>query len=264
MSKKYLITDCWGIASFNLMEGKEEVNGRVTFRGPYTEYDAENRNKRVYPERVMRPEFDRLAVISERYGLLGELDHPQDSTIHLERASHRISKLWWEKPKVGWGEATTISTPAGLVLEALFHENVPVGISSRGVGQGFKRNGVTMIEEGFRLITFDTVADPSYQSAWQEIRESVFEDINKGRVKVPVMENLTHREQLPSEGSVITTRLESLEETIRRADESNNAHPVKESKGEDVSSLCEESQGFELVEFFCDIEEYITDQVKKR
>jgi hypothetical protein len=226
MSKLYLITDCWGLAQFNLCEGKEQASGRVTFRGPYTESDSQNRNRRIYPERVMRPEFDRLAVIAERSGLLGELDHPQDSTIHLERASHKINKLWWDKPKVGYGEATTLPTPAGFVLEALFHENVPVGISSRGVGQGYNKEGVTIIEEGFKLITFDTVADPSYADAWQNIREGVLDDIQKGRVRVYMpsdsMKENTYQGFVPmASGQNVTTKLESLKDTIDRADKSH-------------------------------------------
>jgi len=226
MKKVYLITDCWGLAQFNLCEGKEQANGRVIFRGPYTEYDAQNRNRRIYPERVMRPEFDRLGVIAEKAGLLGELDHPQDSTIHLERASHRITKLWWDKPKVGWGEATTVPTPAGFVLEALFHEGVPIGISSRGVGQGYNREGVTYIDDGFKLITFDTVADPSYAEAWQNIREGVLDDIQKGRVRVFMpgehLKENAYQGFVPSApGQEVTTKLESLESAIKRADESH-------------------------------------------
>lgn len=214
--KLYLLTDCWGTASFQLCEGKAGRDGRVTFTGPFTESDRPNRNNRIYPEKVMRPEFDRLAVIAERYSLLGELDHPADSTIHLERASHRMTRLWWEKPKVGYGEAMTLPTPAGYVLEALFNEGVPIGISSRGVGSGRRgTDGVTCIEDGFKLITFDTVADPSYQDAWQQIKEAVMGDIEVGRVKVSM--------SIP--GSVASGMKplppQSLGETIKRADESN-------------------------------------------
>lgn len=254
MKKMYLITDCWGLAQFNLCEGKEQTNGRVTFQGPYTEYDKQNRNRRIYPERVMRPEFDRLSVIAERAGILGELDHPQDSTIHLERASHRITKLWWDQPKIGWGESTTLPTPAGFVLEALFHEGVPIGISSRGVGQGYNREGVTMIEDGFRLITFDTVADPSYAEAWQTIREGVLDDIQKGRVKVfmpgkALQENSYQGFVEASTGQNVTTKLESLESAIKRADDSHaqfsenaitNQGPQEGSMGYDLDHFLNE------------------------
>ena len=262
MKKMYLITDCWGLAQFNLCEGKEQANGRVTFRGPYTEYDAQNRNRRIYPERVMRPEFDRLGVIAERAGLLGELDHPQDSTIHLERASHRITKLWWDKPKVGWGEATTLPTPAGFVLEALFHESVPIGISSRGVGQGYNREGITYIEDGFKLITFDTVADPSYAEAWQAIREGVMDDIQKGRVRVfmpgdQLKENAYQGFVPAVTGQAVTTKLESLQSAIQRADESHaqfvsgnlseaNAGPREGAMGDDLDTFLAEFTSLSL------------------
>jgi hypothetical protein len=204
----------------------------------------------------MRPEFDRLSVIAERSGLLGELDHPQDSTIHLERASHRITKLWWDKPKVGWGEATTLPTPAGFVLEALFNENVPVGISSRGVGQGYNREGVTYIEDGFKLITFDTVADPSYAEAWQTIREGVMNDIQKGRVRVfmpgdHLKENAYQGFVPTAFGQEVTTKLESLENAIKRADESH-AQFTSRNLSETISGPREGVMGDDLDSFLAE------------
>jgi hypothetical protein len=44
-----------------------------------------------------------------------------------------------------------------------------VGISSRGVGNGRSdENGILVIGESYKLITFDAVADPSTHSAFQE------------------------------------------------------------------------------------------------
>jgi hypothetical protein len=46
---------------------------------------------------------------------------------------------------------------------------VRVGISSRGVGNGkTNESGVLVISEGYKLITFDIVADPSTNGAFQE------------------------------------------------------------------------------------------------
>lgn len=174
MKDVYLICDCVGYTQQIICEAKESNSGRITFRGPFTECERANRNKRIYPETVMKPEFDRLSAIAESGRLLGELDHPDDSIIHLKNTSHQINNLWWEKKHVGYGECTTLKTPAGLVLEALFHDGVPVGVSSRGVGTGQKNEqDLTIIKPGFKLITWDAVADPSYQEAWQEIVENV-------------------------------------------------------------------------------------------
>jgi hypothetical protein len=54
-------------------------------------------------------------------------------------------------------------------LKALINDGVKIGISSRGVGNGkVDENGILVIGESYKLITFDAVADPSTFSAFQE------------------------------------------------------------------------------------------------
>jgi len=67
------------------------------------------------------------------------------------------------------GEGVILNTPAGKILKALINDNVRVGISSRGVGNGrTDENGILIIGESYKLITFDAVADPSTYNAFQE------------------------------------------------------------------------------------------------
>lgn len=213
MSGLYLILDSFGGTMEQvLLEGKEQANGRIQFWGPFTECNRANRNNRIYPEDVMKPEFERLMLMSEMGRLCGELDHPDDSVLRLERASHRITKLWWESKNIGWGQATTISTPYGLTLEAFFHEKIPVGVSSRGVGSGKPdAEGKLVIQPGYRCITYDAVMDPSYQDAWQSIRESIMDDIQKGRKRVSMATPQAISQQGNSAGyigPVVTTKIE--------------------------------------------------------
>lgn len=189
LSKKlYLICDCMGYINNNLLmeNAKELPNGRIKFKGPFTECERPNKNGRIYPSDVMVPTFNNLAELSKTGRLLGELDHPADSVIHLDRASLQITNLWWDKgnKNIGWGEATTLDTPCGRILEGLLHEGVPFGVSSRGVGTGTMVDGNMIVSDGFTLITFDAVGDPSYQDAWQSISESVTNKINKGQISV--------------------------------------------------------------------------------
>jgi hypothetical protein len=183
--KLFLICDCWGGTQMQLVESKSvRRDGRIVFYGPFTEVNRENRNGRIYPDPVMRPEFNRLSTLATEGKLTGEADHPTDSIIHIQSVSHRISRLWWDehRPTVGWCECVTLNTPNGRVVEALLMDGVPVGISSRGVGSGsMNESGKLVISEGFRLVTGDIVGDPSYQEAWMSIKESVENDIKTGR-----------------------------------------------------------------------------------
>ncbi len=145
-----------------------EKGGLTKFRGKFQEAEAVNKNKRTYPFKVLDENVSRLKEVLGKRGLLGELDHPTDSIIHFANASHVITKLWWEGNTL-MGEGEILNTPAGKVLKALINDDVQVGISSRGVGSGrTDENGILVIGESYRLITFDAVADPSTYEAYQE------------------------------------------------------------------------------------------------
>ncbi|MFW5871686.1 MAG: hypothetical protein ACOCUT_01130 [bacterium] len=165
---KYLICDCVGSPELEIItnESSGGTNGFVKFKGKFQEANVENKNKRVYSYDLLERERGRLTPVLKERRLFGELDHPADSIIHLENASHLITNLWWEGNCL-LGEGEILDTPAGKILESIIRSGIPVGISSRGVGTGRKNsNGVMEIDESYRLITFDVVADPSTPGAF--------------------------------------------------------------------------------------------------
>jgi hypothetical protein len=161
-----LLIDCCGGFSLNL---NESANSRLTtFRGKFQEAEAINKNQRRYPFSVLDENVKKLKPIIEARGLIGELDHPTDSIIHFDKCSHLITKLWWEG-KTLMGEGEILNTPYGKILKSLLSDGVRIGISSRGVGSGrTDENGILVIGESYKLITFDAVADPSTHNAFQE------------------------------------------------------------------------------------------------
>jgi hypothetical protein len=162
-----LLVDCCG--TFSDMELMESTgSGVVKFRGKFQEAESVNKNKRMYPYAVLNDNVKRLTEALRDRRLIGELDHPTDSIVHFTTASHLISKLWWEANTL-MGEGEILNTPHGKVLRALLNDGVKVGISSRGVGNGkVNENGILVIGESYKLITFDAVADPSTYAAFQE------------------------------------------------------------------------------------------------
>ena len=152
----------------NINESTDIHNKVVKFRGKFQEAEAINKNKRMYPFTVLDNNVKRLIETMEAGGLCGELDHPTDSIVHFANASHKITKLWWESNKL-MGEGIILGTPAGKILRSLINDEVRIGISSRGVGNGkVNENGILVIGESYKLITFDAVADPSTYAAFQE------------------------------------------------------------------------------------------------
>lgn len=168
MLKEILFVDSCG-GGFN-MELNESVTdkGLTRFRGKFQEAEAINKNKRIYPFDVLSENVKKLNECVKHRGLIGELDHPTDSIIHFEKASHVVTRLWWDG-NVLMGEGEILNTPHGKILKSLLNDGVRVGISSRGVGNGkVNENGVLVIGESYKLITFDAVADPSTFAAFQE------------------------------------------------------------------------------------------------
>lgn len=192
--KDFLILDCAGSAEIFLTESVSKKRGTV-FQGKFQEVNRPNKNNRIYPENVLRGNVERFTETMKNRGFFGELDHAEDSVIHLENASHIITKLWWDGSTL-MGEGECCPTPAGQILSNLLEGGYQVGISSRGVGSGQPNNeGTLVIGESYKLITFDVVADPStfdanvskhgnnkqenYQILNNEVKNNIRSSINK-------------------------------------------------------------------------------------
>jgi len=182
----------------------------VKFKGKFQEAEAVNKNKRMYPFDVLDSNVNALNECISNGGLIGELDHPTDSIIHFANASHKVSKLWWDG-KTLMGEGVILNTPSGKILKALINDGVRVGISSRGVGNGkVNEEGILVIGESYKLITFDAVADPSTSQAFQE-RVVSKESIDS--IPVPqAVESKKSEDSLEAEVAQEVTTVESKEE----------------------------------------------------
>lgn len=118
-----------------------------------------NQNQRVYPvreiERAVRTLQDQL---KNGYTVLGELNHPNDLNINLDRVSHAITDVWMEGNN-GHGKLKILPTPLGNIAKTLLESNVKLGVSSRGSGN-VKEDGSGEVSD-FEIITIDVVATPS-------------------------------------------------------------------------------------------------------
>jgi hypothetical protein len=158
----FLLNEC------ELNEATGSVNALLSFKGKFQEAEAVNKNKRMYPFGVLDTNVKRLTETVKSRGLVGELDHPTDSIIHFKECSHVVTNLFWENNNL-IGEGQILNTPCGKLLKSLIDDGIRVGISSRGVGNGkVNEEGILVIGESYKLITFDAVADPSTYSAFQQ------------------------------------------------------------------------------------------------
>jgi hypothetical protein len=156
----------------NLTVLNEGKTGPLKIRGIFQRADEANNNQRIYPQRVLEGQLRALNEAIKERRLVGELDHPTYDMVKLSNASHLITGLRLEGKEV-IGEAEILPTPAGKVVEGLIRGGVKIGISSRGMGTlSEAKNGTKTVNEDFRLVTFDIVADPSTRGAYPTLSES--------------------------------------------------------------------------------------------
>ena len=153
-----------------LTEGK--TNPTMKIKGIFGRCNEKNNNGRIYPTAVLEGQLSKVQPMINERRLCGELDHPQNDTVKLSNASHLITKLEMKGNEL-IGEAEILNTPAGMTAKALVEGGVKIGISSRGMGTlSEDANGQKIVNEDFRLVTFDLVADPSTRGAFPGLSES--------------------------------------------------------------------------------------------
>ena len=163
----------------NLLENVQVISeskskGTMSIRGRFQMAEEANNNKRVYSKELLEREAERLVEAYTARRLMGELDHPTHDHVSLQNVSHLITKLSMKGCEM-IGEAELLNTPAGQTAQALLRGGVQLGISSRGMGTLTEAaDGYKYVNEDFKLLTFDLVADPSTKGAFPGlVKESV-------------------------------------------------------------------------------------------
>lgn len=137
-------------------------------KGVFLQSDVQNRNHRVYPYNVLVKEVNRYnKEMVESKRAFGELGHPDGPGINLDRVSHRITEITSDGKNFIGKAIITEGTPNGAIVKGLLDAGARLGVSSRGVGSVKENEGVTYVQEDYRIATAaDIVADPSAPDAF--------------------------------------------------------------------------------------------------
>ncbi len=169
--------------SVNLVTESKLGKGKEYFiEGVFLQSELKNRNGRMYPESVMDKEVARYIKESvDQNRAYGELGHPDNPQINLDRVSHLIVSLRKEGTNY-IGKAKILETPMGQIARGLLDGGANLGVSSRALGSLKANNeGIQIVQDDFMLSTAaDIVADPSAPDAYvrgiMENKEWVFVD----------------------------------------------------------------------------------------
>ena len=132
--------------------------------GIFIQGDKRNQNQRVYPAKEIARAVKTLNdQIEGGYSVLGEVDHPDDLRINLDRVCHMVTKMWMEGAD-GYGKLKILPTPMGNLVKTMLESGVKLGVSSRGSGN-VREDGSGEVSD-FEIITVDVVAQPSAPGAY--------------------------------------------------------------------------------------------------
>lgn len=149
-----------------ILEEKDRNTPATLFiRGPYMMAEGVNRNNRLYPITEMQREVERYRTeMISTARAMGELNHPTNADVDLERACHLVTELK-QDGNVFYGKSKVLNTPCGLIVKSLINDGVRVGMSSRALGQLVESGGKNVVKD-MRLVAVDCVADPSFPKAF--------------------------------------------------------------------------------------------------
>lgn len=146
------------------LESKGEGDSKDLYlKGICIQGGVKNANQRIYPVSEIGNAVKTLKdQIDGGYSVLGEVDHPDDLKVNLDRVSHMITDMWMDGPN-GFGKMKILPTPMGNLVKTMLQSGVKLGVSSRGAGEVNESSGEV---NGFEIITVDVVAQPSAPGAY--------------------------------------------------------------------------------------------------
>ena len=158
--KEHLTFDRAGM----VVESEGEGKGKSLYmKGVFIQGGVKNANERVYPVSQIESAVNTLnEQITGGNSVLGEVDHPDDLKINLDRVSHMITQMWMDGAN-GFGKLKILPTPMGQLVTTMLESGVKLGVSSRGSGNVSDMDGRV---SDFEIVTVDIVAQPSAPNAY--------------------------------------------------------------------------------------------------
>jgi hypothetical protein len=158
--KEHLTFDRASIVVESVSEGDKK---NLYMKGIFIQGGVKNANERIYPVSEIESAVQTLnEQITDGHSVLGEVDHPDDLKINLDRVSHMITNMWMDGAN-GFGKLKILPTPMGQLVSTMLESGVKLGVSSRGSGNVDDMSGKV---SDFEIVTVDIVAQPSAPNAY--------------------------------------------------------------------------------------------------
>ena len=184
--------------NISILSEENKTKKSYFIEGIFIQANTPNRNKRIYPLEVVEKEVSRYQkdyIDTKRS--LGELGHPPEASINLDRVSHLITELK-QNGNNFMGRAKLLDTPLGKIAKNFVDEGVRIGVSTRGFGTLGSPNseGISEVASDYVIATVDCVFDPSAPDAF----------VNG------IMEN---KEWMLKEGVITEMKMEQIQKQVK-------------------------------------------------
>lgn len=157
-----------------ILESQSRNNGRIIIPKMIIQRaDVPNKNKRIYRRNILEREVNRCFAdvkAAGSRGLLGELDHIDNSIINLKNVALGMLDYSWRGNDL-LGDVEILHTSHGNILKEILLAGYVPGISSRGMGSVESLHesddpDLVEVQDDFQLVCWDAVSDPSTHNAY--------------------------------------------------------------------------------------------------
>ena len=180
---KQLLIERTGVISVPrpmIIESLEKNNGRLIVKNVLLQRaDTPNKNRRVYPKRILERELNEYFKKIRSGNAFSELDHPTQepdcNTVSLKNVCQAIVDDRWKGNDI-YGDLGIFDEGYGEQVRDWLLKGYRVGQSSRGLGsvEPLREgdNDLVEVQDDFEIITLaDCVSDPSTHDADMNIGE---------------------------------------------------------------------------------------------
>jgi hypothetical protein len=216
----------------------EESGKRPYLKGRLGLTDEATANRRLYPRKLMARELQRLQEDMKSRKVFGELDHPGDGKTKLARVSHLVTEAIIESNGEILGVIEFIpGTINGDQALAIARAGGKLGVSSRGFGStSTDSKGNDVVQEDYKLVTWDIVADPANAGAHPEFvmeDKEIKMDLNTLKKEHPeLVEALTSEIESDARSHAREALRGEFEEQLRTEAKAIREEAVEKARGE--------------------------------
>lgn len=161
------------ISKFKIMDSiTDNVGNKIPMiYGPLSFEEVQSKKGYRYRDGFWNKILSNEKVIEdiESHSMLGMIEHPKDDADYIKTPYDKASHVIWNvdlKKGVPYGTIALLNNTNGNAMKALADLGVPIGVSTRGLGEFLSDSVSEFIDEdSYALITWDFTRNPNLEKA---------------------------------------------------------------------------------------------------